>query len=372
MLFVSRRADLLERSFQGLPCADQEVRNLVATASRIPALSSAACAPREEFVRTLGLELRAEAMAMPTGQAHRGPSAATTPRSATKPLVLVIGKGLRAVAVATASLLLVGAVVGVSSRSALPGGLLYPVKQVLNSVAVQLAGSKFDAGVTLLSQAQADIGDARALVERDRVLADPASLNQALLSAFDSAKTGQRELLGEFDRTRDAQTLINVQDFTVRAMPQLKALRLQVPAASRADVEALIALLHESQTTLARKIAVCGQPCRGLGDARPGSSNPSAPSTGPSFTLPAGGLPKPGLRNGGLRVVAPVPDITGPGGLVMGRPGLPLPKTGGAILPPVTVGSITIRPSPILIPFLPPLTRTPTLAPPPTGIAGLP
>jgi hypothetical protein len=287
-------------------------------------------------------------------------------------MVLVAGKGLRVVVGATASVLLVAAMVGVSSRSALPGSLLYPVKQVLNSAAVQLAGSEDDRGMTLLSQAQADIGDARALVERDRALADPASVNQALMSAYDSAKTGQRALLGQFDRTRNAATLIAVQDFAARAMPQLNALRVQVPAGSRAEVEALIALVHQAQTTLAPKIAVCGQPCAALGGGGLGSSPPSASSPGPSPTLPAGGLPIPGLPTGGLPVVGPVPAITGPGAAGVGRGGSPLPITRSATLPPVSVGAITITPSPIVIPPLLRLTPAPALPPPPAGIGGLP
>ena len=373
MPFVSRRADLLERALQGLPCTDEEVRSLAATVSRIPALTSAACAPRDEFVSELGLRLRAEALILPARKVPHASSATVTERSATKPVVFVISRGLRVLAGTTASLLLIGAVLGVTSRSALPGGLLYPVKQVLNSAAVQLAGSDLDRGVTLLSQAQEHIGDARSLVERDRATADPASVNQALRSAYDSARTGQRALLGEFDRTRNTQALIALRDFTVRAMPQLDALRSLVPTASRPGVDALIALLHQTRTTLAGKIALCGQPCASLGGAGVGSPTPSAPSTGLPFTLPAGGLRLPGLPTGGLPVVGPVPAITGPGGVVVVAPATPpLPIPRGAILPPVTVGSLTVKPSPIVIPSLPQLTPAPVLPPPPTGLPGLP
>jgi hypothetical protein len=375
MFRISGRADLLERSLHGPGCTDQEVRALVATADQVPALTSAACAPREEFVSALGLKLHAEAMRMPTGQAHRASSARTTGRSPTKPMVLVIGKGARVVAAAAACVLLVGAIVGVSSRSALPGGVLYPVKQVLNSAAVQLAGSTFERGVTLLSQAQDDIGDARALVERDRTRADPAAVNLALLSALDSAGTGQQALLGDFDRTRNPQSLIAIQDFAVRAMAQLKALRLQVPASSRADVEALIALVSQSQSTLAREIAGCGQPCAALGSAglggSPASPTSGSPTTGPTAKRPAGSQPAPGVPTGRLPVVGPVPAITGPTAAV-GHPGSPLPLGGGITPPPITVGSITGRPSPIQIPPLLPLPPTPALPTAPAPIAVLP
>ena len=370
MFLASRRADLLERSLQGLVCTDQEVRALVATADQVPALTSPACAPRDEFVDALGLRLHAEAMRMPTGHARRASSARTTGRSPTKPMVLVIGKGARVVAVAAACVLLVGAIVGVSSRSALPGGVLYPVKQVLNSAAVQLAGSGFDRGVTLLSQAQDDMGDARALVERDGTGADPAAVNLALLSALDSATTGQRALLGDFDRTRNPQSLIALQDFAARAMPQLRALRLQVPASSRADVEALIALVNQSQSTLAREFAVCGQPCAALGVARLGGS-PASPTTGPTASRTAVGQPVPRVPTGGLPVGGPVPAITAPTAAV-GHPSSPLRVRGGVTLPPVTVGSVTGRPSPIRIPPLLPLPPTPALPTAPTALAVLP
>jgi hypothetical protein len=369
MFLASRRADLLERSLHGPGCTDQEVRALVATADQVPALTSAACAPREEFVSALGLKLHDEAMRMPA-HARRASSARTTGRSPTTPMVLVIGKGARVVAAAAACVLLVGAIVGVSSRSALPGAVLYPVKQVLNSAAVQLAGSPFDRGVTLLSQAQNDIGDARSLVERDRTRADPAAVNLALLSALDSATAGQRALLGDFERTKNPQSLIAIQDFAVRAMAQLRALRLQVPASSRADVEALIALVNQSQSTLAREIAVCGQPCAALGGAGL-SSSPASPTTGPTAKRPAGSQLVPGVPTGRLPVVGPVPEVAGPSTAVS-HAGSPLPLLGGVTLPPITVGSVTGRPSPIRIPPLLPLPLTPALPTAPIPIAVLP
>ena len=172
--------------------------------------------------------------------------------------------------------------------------------------------------------------------------------------------------MGEFDRTRNTQALITVQDFTVRAMPQLKALRPLVPAASRPDVDALIALLHQTRATLARMIDACGLACASLGGVGLGSPTPAAPSTGLPSTLPAGGLRIPGLPTGDLPIVGPVPAITG--GVV--GPATPLLRnTGnglwGAILPPVTSAPITVSLPPIVIP-------APALPPPPTGQALLP
>ena len=46
----------------------------------------------------------------------------------------------RLLAGAAASVVAVGAIVGVASRSAIPGSALYPVKGWLDAVAVQMAG----------------------------------------------------------------------------------------------------------------------------------------------------------------------------------------------------------------------------------------
>lgn len=377
---LGKQADLLERSLQGLPGADQEVSSLTAVARRIPSLTARACGPSDDFVSSLGLRLRAEAQTLPVRPVAHPSSATAPPHQAARPLVLVVGRGLRVFAGAAASLVLIAAILGVTSRSALPGGVLYSVKQVLNSAAVDLAGSGYDRGVTLLSQAQEHIGDARSLVERDRSLADPALVDQALLGAYDSATSGQRALLGEFGRTRDPKALVAVQDFTARARPQLTALRGQVPPASRPRVDALIAMLHQIQTTVARTIAVCGQPCNSIGNTVPGSRPASAPATGLPLRRPGGGLPIPGVPTSGLPVVGPVPAITGPGGAVVAGtvgPLLPVPRivTVKPVLPAVSAGHLTISPPPVVIPPLPqvsPLAGPSALPPPPTGIPGLP
>lgn len=392
MPFGNRRADLLERALQGYQSTDPEVRDLVATARRIPALASPALAPRADFVSALGLRLRAEALTLPTrdtrpvpagspGRAEREGRATRARRSGARPRVLVIGRGLpRVLAGATASLLLVGAVLGGSSRSALPGGLLYPVKQVLDSAAVQLAGSEFDRGVTLLSQAQEHISDAGALVKRDGAQADPGSVDQAMLSAYDAVGAGQQALLGEFDRTGNPQALIAVQDFTVRALPQLNALRPLVPAASRPGVDALIALLQQTRTTLVGKIAICGQPCASLGGVGLGGSPrspPSAPVTGLPTALTPGSLPVPPLPTPGGLAGSPPGAITGPGAVVVAPGGSLGGNASGtlrAVLPPVTVGSLTVSVAPIVIPPLLPKLPVPTttLPAPLPGLPGLP
>jgi len=374
MPFGSKRADLLERSLGGCKSTDTEVCQLVATAGRVPALTSPASGPAPEFVSALGIRIRAEAITLtarevaPIARDVQGHRIGARGSSA-RPKVFVIGRGLpRLLAGATASLLLVGAVVGGASRSALPGGLFYPVKTLLDSAAVQLTGSDFDRGTTLLSQAQEHISDAGALVERDGAQVDPALVNQALLSGFDAVAAGQRALLGEFDRSGNPQALIAVQDFDVRVLPQLKALRPLVPESSRPQVDALITLLQETQTTVAHKIAVCGQPCASL--VRSVTLPRSAASTGLPSTVTKGGVP---TSRSTVAIIGPLGVLVDP---FVPPVMIATSGTTAAVLSPVTIGPINVSPSPIVIPPPPPPlpTSTPTvsLLPLPNGLPGLP
>ena len=390
MPFSSKRADLLERSLQGDQVADKEVCDLTSTVGRIPALTSPACAPRPEFVSALGIRLHAEALTLPAREAHTSSSASRARSSALRPMVFVIGRGLpRVLAGATASVLVVGAVVGGASRSALPGGLLYPVKALLDSAAVQLAGSDFDRGTTLLSQAQGHVSDASSLVDRDGTDTDPASVDRALLGAYDAASGGQRALLGEFDRTGNPQALLAIQDFVAHALPQLSALRSLLPADSKPDIDALTALLQSSRASLARKIAVCGQQCTSLGGVDLGTL---APLTGLPAPLPAPGVPAVGvptlgstagvtIGGGAATVDPPIPGSSSSGqGLPTSGDGIPMPtpltKNSGTINvspPALPLGPIAVNPSPIVIPpiVIPSIVIPPILYPVPLLTSGL-
>lgn len=364
MPFGSKRADLLERSLQGHRSPDQELRDLVATVGRIPPLTSAASTPRPEFVSSLRDRLRAEALTLPAREPNLSRSTTGARRSAARPKVFLLGRRLpRVLAGVTASALLVGAVVAGASRSALPGGLLYPVRQLLDTAAVQLS-SPDDRGTTLLSQADEHIGDAVALVDlvdRDGPQAQPASVNQALLDAYDAFSVGHLALLGEFDRTGNPQTLIAIQDFAARALPQLDALRPMAPAASRRNVDSLISLVQQGRASLAPRVARCGLPCGSLGTVP--TSVPTVASTGsgglvapvpPVLGVPTVGQPLP-TAGGRIGVTVPaVPVVPAPVGTsTTSRPGLPTNDTSGAPRPTATLPPITISPPPIVIPPIP-------------------
>lgn len=346
MPLLSRRADLFHRALGGAPAADEEIAGLVRTASRIPTLDGPACAPRPEFVEQLGARLRAEAQTLPARPAR---PAAVQHAPGGGPLVLVVGRGLpRALAGAVATVLVAAAAVGVVSRGSLPGTALYPVKQLLDAAAVQLAGSEHDRGLTLLAQGQQHISEAGDLA--DGGTTDPAPYDEALGAAYDATLGGQRTLLALYDSNHDQQALIAVQDFTARALPQVQALRSRVPAASVPAVDRLVTLLQLGEEAVARKVEACGAPCAALD--RPGStpgpstlpalprpSGAAAPTSTPGVLVPSGSASLPGVgistsgAGGGLSASLPGVSVSVP------LPGVSLGSSSSSVGGSVGVGA---------------------------------
>lgn len=386
MSVLNRSADRLERALSGAPAADDELAALVRTTAALRTLSGPA--PDATFVTELRGRLMTEALSRPAPTPTEA-RAAVARRAASRstPVVVVVGRGLpRLVAGATASALLVGGVVGVASRSAVPGEALYPVKSWLDGVAVRLADNDLDRGLTYLAQAQGHISDARELSEQSSRSA--ADINVALRGAIGSVREGQLALDRAYAATDTPQALLAMRDFSARALPQVEALRGQLPAGSLPVLGELEALLRDTRTAAARRIGACGSTCAGIepllgpaslpilsptGTTTPSSGPttsvtvPGAPGTGgaggtgPSVGVGVGGV---GVGVGGDRAVATV----GTGGATVHLPSvsatvpvlpsstvvLPLPSatvgTGGvgatvpsATLGPVTLPGVTVR-----------------------------
>ena len=261
MRLSNRAAERFQHALDGERPADAEAESLLATSRMLSAVDTSRLAPREEFVHALRERLMAEAETMPAlSPAAAQTAAARRAAARTTPVVLVMGRGLpRLLAGAAASVLAVGAVVGVASRSALPGSALYPVKGWLDSVAVQMAGSDYERGLTHLAQAQEHISDTRALSEQQG--SEPGEFIEALDSAVASVRSGQRDLNTAFDGTGNPQALIAIRDFSARALPQVEALRPEVPAAALPALRELQALLEDSQTASVRRLAACAPSC---------------------------------------------------------------------------------------------------------------
>ena len=182
----------------------------------------------------------------------------------------------------------IGGVVGVASRAALPGQALYPVKQVLDTAAVSMAGTDLDKGSRLLSQAQEHIVEASRLVEAPDSTA--ADVNLALQGAIDDVSRAQALLQRSFAETHDPQALRVSGSFSTRAIPQVDALRDRVPSESLSLVTALRALLGTAASSADRQPTSC-ETCGAAGEVARRALGPDAaagasPSALPNLTAP--------------------------------------------------------------------------------------
>lgn len=398
MRLLSRPADRFQLALEGQPPSDAEIAELISTSHQLLDLAGAGPAPDARFVTQLRERLMAEAATLPTPTRATARSAASRRGEApTTPVVVVVGRGLpRLLAGAVASALVVGGLVGIASRSTVPGDALYPVKGWLDSVAVRMADSDLDRGRTQLAQAQEHISDARDLA--GRVQPDAGEVNVALRAAIDSVRAGQRSLDAAWTDTANPQALLAQRDFAARALPQVEALRTEAPAGSQSWVGRLEALLQDTQAATARRLAACGSACSGAASQAPvadvsvpsadittGASAPARPSprttaggvTVPStaVTNPAGGGTAPGpgttagtggvviggggtgatLSTDGATLNPPTVSASLPG-VPSGSVSLPLPSatlgTGGATVtaPPIGAGPVTVSLPPVTLP----------------------
>ena len=350
MPVLNRSADRFQRALDGERITDEGLVQLVETSRHLRGLTSAVPAADAAFVATLRERLMAEAARMPAPSPVAAKAAAARrAASRTTPVVVVVGRGLpRLLAGAAASAILVGGVVGVASRSAVPGQSLYPVKGWLDGVAVRLADNELERGQTYLSQAQGHVSDAREVAEGSREVED---VDTALTAAADSVRKGRQALDTSYATTGNPQALLAIRDFTARTLPQLEALRTEVPAASLPKLAALEALLRDTEQSTARRIAACGSACSGAVSSTfgpsslPGSPATSTPSGSPTSSA-SGGVTVPDTAvtvPGGV----PVPGASSTSGPVVGGGGggSTLSTTGASVGLPTLSVSVPVVPS---------------------------
>jgi hypothetical protein len=227
--------------------------------------------PDRDFVTSLGVQLREEAHR----RAAASPAAAPTePGSPVRRLRLLPGgRALRWAGGLVAAALLVFGVLGIASRQALPGDLLYPVKQLLDRIAVEVSGSHYDKGMTWLAQAEQHIGEAKQLVDRGAPPAD--DVTTAYTSATTAVRNAERELALDWQENHSDRARLALPDFAATAIPLLDAARPEVPEASVPSWQRLRDLL----APYARM--------ERTGSITPPGVDPTAPSTD-GATLPTG------------------------------------------------------------------------------------
>lgn len=380
-------ADLLERALQGEDVADPATDSLLRVARAVSRVRVDGLAPRAEFVA--GLRERLLTADLDTTDLDTTdldtPSLGSDQPSTT--VIRLPRRPSRLVAAAAAAVIVVAAALGVVSRSALPGDLLYPVKQLLDRAAVQLAGSRLDEGLTHLAQTQQHITEARELLDRGD--AQPAELDTALNAASESFIRGETILLDVYRTEHRAEALTELDDFIVRALPQVDAMDARIPAPARPAYERLRALLdraHDSVRALAQcpdcgtsaararaQLAATASPNGAItGTPTPGVSNPSATGTpvqpGPGITVPGAGadLPGAGINLPGATLSTDTAGVGG-GGATLPGASLELPTAGASSSTVVLGGGGVTLPGATL--ELPTLTAT---LPLPTGSDLLP
>ncbi len=195
----------------------------------------------------------------------------------------------RTVAAATAAVVALLLGVGVASAGAVPGGLLYPVKELIQSVQVHLAHGSLARSKVLLGQARGHITDATTLVSQGAP--DPSNVNTALRQAGDDFGRGEQLALARYTDAHDPAGLAALSQFTVTQSPLVSRLRDRVPVVSVPLVRQLLAQIGQGAATLQQVVTQCGAPCAsvslvnlpgpdglpaatpgGLGDATSGSS----------------------------------------------------------------------------------------------------
>lgn len=369
-------ATLLERALGGEPVDDEQIRALVAVASAVRTLDQSGLHPRAEFVSSLRGRLLDEGSGIAIGAPGEDASGATgalevppADEDGRAKVVHLPHRPLQLVAAVAASFVLLAAVLGFASRSAVPGDLLYPVKQLLDRAAVSLSGSRLDEGRTHLAQAQQHISEARDLLDRGAV--EPAELDVALDAATESVTAADSILREVYAEQGRPEALTELADFLTRARLQVEAMDPRIPQGSRAAYERLRDVLGAAEVQALGQLAACttcgeaatraqaaiaalvGRATASAGDAAggqpglPGRTVPTATLAVPSIGVTTDGavVDGGGVALPGATVNLPSAGITTTG-VVVGGGGVTLP---GATLPLPTV-SLPLSTAPPTLP----------------------
>ncbi|GAA6524867.1 DUF5667 domain-containing protein [Intrasporangium sp. DVR] len=350
-------ADLLQRALDGEAVDRPGIVELVTVLHAVSSLERAGLAPRDEFITDLRARLLSESHPIAAGNEAGEAEPSEADGGVGAPVsVLHLPRPIRQLAAAAAAVILLAGGLGVISRQTAPGDLLYPIKQVLDRAAVQLADGPLEVGLTHLAQAEQHVGEARDLIDRGDP--DPADLTVAFDAAAGSTRTAQSLLLETYRSERRAVALTELADFVTRALPQVEAMRPEVPEAALPAWQRLHDLLAQGELEALRELAscsVCGERAAAAREsldlllarstaatASPDQSLPTPSPTGATFPAPVPTVPGPSATDAvpGVEVAPPAVTI---GSATVGLPGAGITPSdvsvggGGVTLPSATV-----------------------------------
>jgi Domain of unknown function (DUF5667) len=291
--FASREAEEFQRALEqrptlGLPSGT--IGGYVEVAGRLGDLMPrAALAPDPAYRAELQARLITLATTLGTERAKTSAEPSARARGQRPEVGLSLLRGWRRTAAAvTAAVVALMLGVGFASASALPGGLLYPVKELIQSAQVHLAKGDLSQGKVLLNQTAGHIADAGTLVGQGDP--DPADVDSALRSASSDLASAHELLLAQYAKTRDPAALTALAQFATAQSPILDSLRGRVPVVSVPLVVDLLAQLGQTATDVRHVVAQCGSTC---------ASVPVANLPGPDGVIPPGGAGASGLTGSG-------------------------------------------------------------------------
>lgn len=204
--------------------------------------------PRAEFTASLREELMvaAESLLVPSRDTQR---LTLPPRRSARDRRLAAFVGGIAVVGATSSL-------AVASQSALPGEMLYPLKQVLESAGTGAHLSDEARGESMLSRATDRLAEVTALT-RTGDLTDGPAIEQTLASFSDQSLQASELLLGDPTASGDEKAVQELRDFTSTSMDSLAQLEALLPAEARDELQHAAEVLAEIDAAAAEACPSC-------------------------------------------------------------------------------------------------------------------
>jgi hypothetical protein len=265
---------LLQRALEGQG-NDPGVAPLVKLVREIEAIEQPGLAPRADFVAGLRQRLLDAPAGDAPATATAGGRAGTADHGSDHgPAVVRFGRRARVLVAAVAVLLALAGSLGALSRSALPGDRLYPVKQLLDRVVLEVQRESLGLGLTHLAQAREHVADAEQLLaqahehggadrsaapaEGDLDRALDADLAAALDAATQSTREGHTVLLDAYRSLRRGDALTSLSDYYAQIVPDVDALHAgPLPSAATAAWQRLHDLLEQDRDATLRELATC-------------------------------------------------------------------------------------------------------------------